>query len=464
MKTERHQSVEKTAPYFLKSECFVFEHKGIKTAYFPDRSLAFAVNENAANLLGKLKMGAAPRTFSSTERKFVQNLRRLNLLSRSSSSENKQKARQPKPLPFAPTALTLLLTTDCNLRCVYCYSEGGDRENRTIPREAIQKAIDIIVENAFKTKTDTVYLTIHGGGEPTCAWDALVAAVNDFQNKAQAAGLRHATDISTNGVLSNMQREWIVKNMQSIQVSLDGIEEIQNKQRPKADGSGSYADVMKTLRYFEEQKARFCIRSTVDAISPSAIESFVTELSRFSCCTSIHLEPLFFCGRCKTSGFAPPLAESFIKLYRAAVQKADEMRFRVWYSGVNAERYKTRYCGVCDPNFCLTPEGHVTACYEVSSLDDPRAAYFIYGRYDPNHHHFILNEAMIRELQKRDVKNIPFCSNCFCKYHCAADCAAKASSPEEINNDRCKINRELTMDQIVAPLMKALSETSDETF
>jgi uncharacterized protein len=444
--------------FFLNCECFVFEHKGIHTAYFPERSLAFAVNQKGALLLAKLKEGLPANALPPEEKHFINNLKKLRLLRRNEKGSTKRQRQNPGL--FLPTALTLLLTTDCNLRCIYCYSEGGERISKTAPEGAIKRAVDRVVNNASATRTDTVYLTIHGGGEPTCAWKAMTAAVDYFQNTAASAKLRHITDISTNGVLTNAQREWIVKNIQSIQVSLDGPEQIQNQQRPKAGGSGSYADVMETIQYFEKNNVRFCIRSTVDQISPAEMESFVAELSRFSCCTSIHFEPLFFCGRCATSGVTPPAAKSFMEAYRAALKKGEETGIRVWYSGVNAERFVTKYCGVSTPNFCITPEGHVTACYEVSSLDDPRASSFIFGRYDEDKKDFLLNEAMIEELQKRDVKNIPFCANCFCKYHCAADCAAKAHSLDGINNYRCLVNRELTMDQIVSPLANALSEIS----
>jgi uncharacterized protein len=104
----------------------------------------------------------------------------------------------------------------------------------------------------------------------------------------------------------------------------------------------------------------------------------------------------------------------------------------------------------------VTPSGDITSCYEVADAANPLAGVFFYGRYDPKTRTFVLDRDRRERLFGLSVLEKPECSDCFCKWHCAGDCPAKAllSERAEIDNlpDRCLINRELTRDQLVAAL------------
>ncbi len=53
----------------------------------------------------------------------------------------------PPPLPdceFKPTSAVLLLTSRCNLRCIYCYAGGGERGVQDLTPEMARAAVDIV--------------------------------------------------------------------------------------------------------------------------------------------------------------------------------------------------------------------------------------------------------------------------------------------------------------------------------
>jgi uncharacterized protein len=93
----------------------------------------------------------------------------------------------------------------------------------------------------------------------------------------------------------------------------------------------------------------------------------------------------------------------------------------------------------------------------VADESDPRASLFFYGRYDEAGGRFVFDESMLRALSQLTVDRIPFCRDCFCKYHCAGDCPAKrlaafsGGMPDRMSS-RCRITQELTKDQIVRVL------------
>ncbi len=63
-------------------------------------------------------------------------------------------AEAPPQTDFAPTHVTLFTTSDCNLRCIYCYARGGLRQHVMKWKHA-KAAIDFVIENAVRTQAKT---------------------------------------------------------------------------------------------------------------------------------------------------------------------------------------------------------------------------------------------------------------------------------------------------------------------
>ena len=73
----------------------------------------------------------------------------------------------PTPLEkFEPTEVTFMPTYKCNLKCVYCYSKGGEEIGNDLEWEVAKAAINLIIYNAEKNEMGKTTLGFHGGGEP----------------------------------------------------------------------------------------------------------------------------------------------------------------------------------------------------------------------------------------------------------------------------------------------------------
>ena len=67
---------------------------------------------------------------------------------------------------FRPTSAALFTTSNCGLRCGYCYSSAGTNVvNMDI--SLAQATVDFIISNARAMKRDECSLDFLGGGEPT---------------------------------------------------------------------------------------------------------------------------------------------------------------------------------------------------------------------------------------------------------------------------------------------------------
>jgi uncharacterized protein len=353
---------------------------------------------------------------------------------------------------FRPHEVTIFPTTRCNLRCIYCYANAGIRQV-DMPWEIAQAAIDLIIENARAVGRDDFILGFHGGGEPTVNWDLIRQATLYARQRAKDTGLDVKIHCATNGVLSPSQCEFVVNNFTGMNISLDGPADIQDRQRPLANGKGSFTYVMQTLDYFSEKKFPFGIRVTLTANEGHRLNDIVRFIHQ-KCpqLDQVHVEPVWQCGRCQTTGERPPSEEQFIKCFAEAYDLAHDLGFSLFYSGARLDVLTDKFCAAPGDGFSVTPEGIVSSCYEVTDPADPRAELFHYGYYDKTRKQFSIDLQRVARLRKLRVENIPHCQDCFCKWHCAGDCLAKAlpgvNPNDHQGSPRCNLNREITRLQL----------------
>jgi uncharacterized protein len=88
----------------------------------------------------------------------------------------------------------------------------------------------------------------------------------------------------------------------------------------------------------------------------------------------------------------------------------------------------------------VTPEGDVTACFEVCHSADPLASVFHYGRYDAGQDRFRFDMERLASLRSMNMLSRPRCRRCFARWNCLGDCPAKVlrgESRHEPQGRRC---------------------------
>jgi len=436
----------------LSQELFAIPQGDDFIVYAPLQGVALLCNASLVNLLRRLYNGDVSVLADPTYAEVAGLLQETGLLingEQIGKEADALKVEQSSSV-FSPTRVTFLVTTNCNLRCVYCYASAGER-NMTIPFEVCQAAIDLVVANAVDLDVPDCHIAFHGGGEPTTAFSLIRQCVDYAHETTGRYGKRSSFSLVTNGVLTHNQIKWLAANMTSISVSLDGPPDIQNRQRPLKDGQGSFDLVFSTVKSLERLGTRPFLRATITNESVGRMR----EISRFFCqnfdTQEFQLEPVAVCGRCVTTGYREPTVEEFV----AGVEEATEEAAKFGKKAVCSAALETfpnlmeAYCGVTAPNFAITPEGIVTACYEVSESSDPRGEFFYYGYYDGTQRCFVFNEEVIQKLRGRVIQNIERCRDCFCRWQCAGDCPVRSvwrfptSETSDETDFRCQVTREL---------------------
>jgi len=356
---------------------------------------------------------------------------------------------------YKPYNVTLVPTWDCNLRCIYCYSSGGEKIGDLMKFDIAKASIDFIIKNAKEKGHKKVRLGFHGGGEPLLNKniDFIKKVTEYFKEKGEKNKLKTRVSSATNGVLNRKNLEWICNNFNYLNLSFDGPKDIQDRQRPMENGSGSFEFVIKTVEYLEGEKFPYSIRTTITKESTSRMPEIVEFFGSISNAKKFHFEPLFECGRCKTTKTKAVSPKEFLKYMILAKEKAERLKAELYYSGGELEGIRNYFCGATGTNFFVTPPGDVTACLEVSRVHDNRAKIFFIGKYNKDTKKISFQNERIEKLRERRVEKIVECKDCFAKYNCAGDCLAKTYVKTKdlysvSGNSRCKINRNLLLHEI----------------
>ena len=139
----------------------------------------------------------------------------------------------------------LHVTNACNLRCHYCYLE---KTAERMAENTARYAVDAIFRLAKKHHFKQVRLK-YAGGEASLHM-ASVIAIHDYaaQLAQQQDIMLHGSILSNGVVLSQHAIEQLKARHIGVMISLDGIGEYHDSQRPFVHGRGSFQYVDRTIK------------------------------------------------------------------------------------------------------------------------------------------------------------------------------------------------------------------------
>jgi uncharacterized protein len=429
----------------INSELFVIPRKDSSyILYSPLNRKVGVINASGVNSLSRY-LDNKPLTDKDDD--FIQSLLQNKFL----NITPLKKPVFPKEYQFMPNEVTLFPTSLCNLKCRYCYADAG-KKDVMMKFEIAKAAIDLIAKNAGLAGLSSFAVGFHGGGEPTLAWDLLTETVEYAYEVADKKGLDLEVFAATNGMFNKKQREYIVKRFTNLNISIDGPSEIQDYNRPAINGEGSSKTINDNLEFLDKHNFDYGVRATITEKTVHRIEEIVSWFKSEFNIKFLHIEPVWFCGRCQTSGEQPPVDEDFMDYFIKGLEKADEIGINLVYSGLRVDSLLSKFCGAAGDGFNVLPEGIVTSCYEVTEINDPKSKLFHFGKYDFDSKQFVFDQNKISDLQQFSVNNIPYCKDCFCKWHCGGDCLSKvfdaSNSFVHEGSPRCQLNRGLSIYQL----------------
>ena len=141
---------------------------------------------------------------------------------------------------YETRALSLAVAQKCNLGCTYCYADGGafGEAPRNMPLDVALAAVDAFLREA---QAGARYNLAFLGGEPLANRAVLRAAVERARRWSAANGAVVTFSITTNGTLVTPEdAAFFAAEGFAVTVSLDGVGETHDRQRPFKGGRGSF--------------------------------------------------------------------------------------------------------------------------------------------------------------------------------------------------------------------------------
>lgn len=145
----------------------------------------------------------------------------------------------------------LHVTNACNLRCHYCYIQ---KSSENMSRDISRRSVEAIFRSALKQQYKGVRIK-YAGGEASLSWQHVLAIHRYASDLAREHALAFSAYMITNGVmLSQRLIEQFKEHDIGITISLDGVGEYHDVQRPFASGLGSFKYVDRTITRLLENK------------------------------------------------------------------------------------------------------------------------------------------------------------------------------------------------------------------
>jgi uncharacterized protein len=278
-------------------------------------------------------------------------------------------------------------------------------------------------------------------------WKVLKQSVEYARELSSIHNIKLVLSGAFNACWSDIIREFFIKNFDEISISFDGVADIQNSQRAYASGNGSFEDVCRTLQTLDAAQISYGIRMTVTEASVNRLSESVEFICRNFHPVKIQAEPVFEQGRASDGSSSVRDLSVFLQQFIKAHIAARSYGVELFYSGARPDIITTRFCLAACRALVVTADGDITTCFESYGREHPLSDFFLVGGND-GMGSFYMDEKKLDSYFRHTVNDNEHCSGCFCKWHCAGDCAIKTMKQDGESGyqatERCFLNREIT--------------------
>lgn len=306
--------------------------------------------------------------------------------------------------------IVLVATTDCNLRCLYCYVDGGSKK--------IYMTTALVIEtvNAFLKRCRRLEeLTItFFGGEPTLNSDLIYKTVRYCNLLPIKARFR----IATNGMVENNLWEFILENDFAISLSMDGRPTINNLLR------GSSTGLENKIKRLANEGKNFHVRSTITGINIYQFAEAVEWWADLGV-KLVHLEIVNAAkGRARENRIYPPCDELLAKEIGRTIETAGRKNIYLMNSAwMNLQNPSDYFCDSCKGfQYIIFPDGNIGGCY----MADPKDALLkklVIGKIDERK--IVWNNNNKKLLNSISTSKMNPCKNCEVRKTCGGGCPVR---------------------------------------
>lgn len=414
----------------------IFTHNNAKYVIDVEKMLSVSIDKEKADALSCLSLDSNYPLKDEVKAKLLE----LNLIFE--EKIEKPEYKKEKNIPISD--ITLFVTQECNLDCVYCYGDGGNYgSSGYMTCDTALKAVDWLVEQSGNEKRLCISFF---GGEPLLNFP-LIKKVTKYVRKLEKETEKvFKLGVTTNlSLLDEDNLSFLKKNNIIPLISFDGPKEIQDRQRPfkNVDRSSYDVTISKIKKLISIIPDIACRPTLMEGTDPTVIRESLYEVG-FSKIQMIHASPSLLCSdkdnKCHYIADTLDMLESDAELFLKNVnerntaglkkQKAIGLLNGMPYSFIQKQK-KNFPCGAGRKCVGISCSGDVYLCHRFVGMNEYR-----------------LGNVYEAELKRdayleRSLYIIDKCSDCFAKYVCAGGCyydnLARTGSLHEPSENTCSL-------------------------
>lgn len=334
-----------------------------------------------------------------------------------------------------PLKIAIYVTFLCNLRCTYCF-ENSDYHSKTgvVQPEVIDNMFNAIsklqeLRKIRGANNDKTVVTLFGG-EPLLKRKEQLQAIKKILNLCKLNGYQVAID--TNGVHLGFYAKLLSQyNIDFIQVTLDGPEDIHDKRRIFADGSGSFLYIVESIDQALDEGLIINLRINVDEMNIMHLPDladFIIQKGWLNKGVKVGINPVNEFGSehecCLNQGGInthKKLFEIMDEHPKTSFMSISTRLVRYFENIVDREGIplpQTKYCSATvGSQFCLDLNGNIFNCCCMGCCNMEN---FRLGRFHPT---FELNEDVLNNWTNRNILNLSSCKDCSLALICGGGCS-----------------------------------------
>ena len=322
-------------------------------------------------------------------------------------------------------SLCLMVAQDCNLRCKYCFGDGGSYGGkRAIMSEEVGRAaVDYIIEHSGNRKHCEIDFF---GGEPLMNFKTVKAVTEYVRRREKETGKIFKLTLTTNGMLLNDEAiKWLNDNSISLVLSLDGRKETHDNMRPDAGGHGTYDRVLKNFKALVDSRdgQDYYLRGTYTKENMDFTKDVLDIHDKGFDVLSV--EPVVL--KDSPLGFTdedmPRIREEYDRLTEAYLKRHREgkgfffFHFNMDLSNGPCVAKRLAGCGAGHEYYAVAENGDLYPCHQFVGRDGYKLGDVYQG---------VTNHELPKYFRESHVLNKEKCCDCWARFFCSGGCHANA--------------------------------------
>jgi len=334
--------------------------------------------------------------------------------------------------------MTFIMSYDCNFRCPYCFEGEACLKTEVMTTEQIDAALKL---------TDSLQTICLFGGEPLLpkTRPAIEHLISKMPDKLYS--------VITNGYYLEEYVDLLsTVKIQTITVTLDGMEQTHNSKRYLADGGPTYQKILKGIS--KALEAKLAIRLRVNVAHDNLQEGLdlqkllLEQLSKYGDLLTFEMVPMLGYSHTEKNDL---LTDMFCTVLEHG--NGERMRLNSAFAGlspvVSAFAVGTSakpiysFCYAHRNNLTVDPDGNLFTCLVTVGKKSMEA-----GKYYPSF------EVYEHSIFNRNIDKIPECRECVYSLLCGGGCPMLLKDYSNLFKPVCSSNRSYIHD-LLPKLYKA---------